>query len=139
MTYSWLPDLLAQIAEVAGLDAALKIAESHGGTRRQIPARVPDGEHWLTDCVGREAAEKICKHFRQGTGGGGFGGAYLLIPRGPTGTVAAARRRMQKALREGKSASEAARVAGMTERTAYRARSRARKGGGWDDNQNELF
>ncbi|PZA12447.1 hypothetical protein DNX69_10750 [Rhodopseudomonas palustris] len=139
MTYTWLPDLLATIAEVAGLDAALQIADAYGGTRKQVPAHLPDGSHWLTDCVGRQAAEKICDHFRQGTAGGGFGGAYLTIPLGPAGAVAAARRRMAKALADGKSASEAARIAGMTERTAYRARSRARKGGGWDDNQSELF
>nr|WP_246432858.1 helix-turn-helix domain-containing protein [Rhodopseudomonas rhenobacensis] len=129
---------MAEIADVAGLDAALKVAESFGGTRKQVPAQVPDGPHWLTDCVGRRAAEAICKHFRQGTASGRFGGAYLTIPLGPAGTVAAARRRMAKALLDGKSASEAARIAGMTERTAYRARSRARNRG-WDDNQDDMF
>lgn len=136
MSYGWLPEILSAIAEVAGLDAALQIAEEHGGTRMSFPAFLPDGDHWLINCVGREAAEKICKHFRQGTGGDGFAGAYVLIPRGPTGAIAGARRRMAKVLREGGSASDAARAAGMTERTAYRTKKRIRERG---DKQGELF
>ncbi len=136
MRYSWLPELLAEIAEVAGLDAARQLAESHGGVRKRFPAELPKGRHWLTDCVGREAAAKICDHFRQGTASGGFRGVYVLIPRGPTGAIASARRLMAKALDEGKSASEAARIAGMTERTAYRARAKNRND---DDKQGSLF
>lgn len=136
MTYSWLPELLAEIAEAAGLDAAMQLAEAFGGTRKRFPANVPAGRHWLTDCVGRQAAEAICKNFRQVSGSERFRGVYVMIPRGPTGSVAAARRRLAQALDEGKSASEAARAAGMTERTAYRARSRSR---GRDDKQGNLF
>ena len=113
MSYAWLPEVLAEIAEAAGLDAALQIAEEHGGTRMSFPAFLPEGDHWLTTCVGREAAEKLCAHFRQGTGGDGFGGAYVLIPRGPTGAIAGARRRMAKVLREGGSAADAARAAAL--------------------------
>lgn len=136
MRHSWLPELLAEIAEAAGLDAALKLAEAFGGVRKRFPAQVPSGRHWLTDCVGRKAAELICDHFRQGSASGGFRGVYVLIPRGPTGAVANARRRMNQALADGKSASEAARIAGMTERTAYRARAKSRR---QDDKQGNLF
>lgn len=136
MTHTWLPELLAEIAEAAGLDAALKLAEAFGGTRKRFPAHVPQGRHWLTDCVGRAAADRICDTFRQGSGSGRFRGVYVMIPRGPTGTVAAARRRLTQALDEGKSASEAARAAGLTERTAYRVRARSRRR---DDKQGNLF
>jgi hypothetical protein len=136
VSVSWLPEVLAEIAEVAGLDAALKLAESHGGTRKRFPAEMPKGRHWLSECVGAVAAAQICAYFRQGSGSGRFRGVYLLIPRGPTGTIAVARRRMAQALEEGKSAAEAARLAGMTERTAYRARARSR---GRDDKQGSLF
>jgi DNA-binding CsgD family transcriptional regulator len=60
----------------------------------------------------------------------------VLVPQGPTGTIAAARQRLAKALAEGKSAAEAARLAGMTERTAFRSRARSRRR---DDNQGRLF
>jgi hypothetical protein len=136
VTYTWLPEVLAEIAEAAGLDAALKVAEACGGTRKRFPAHVPPGRHWLTDCVGRPAAETICNHFRQGSGSGRFRGVYLLIPRGPTGAVATARRRLAQALHDGKSAAEAAQASGMTERSAYRARARNRRG---DDKQGRLF
>jgi hypothetical protein len=136
MSYSWLPELLAEIAEAAGLDAALKLAEEKGGARVSIPARLPAGPHWLTECVGPEAAAKICALYRQRSSSDRWRGAYVLIPRGPTGAIAAARRRMAQALAEGASAAEAARRAGMTERTAYRVRSRARQR---DDKQGSLF
>ena len=38
-----LPPLLNEIAEVAGVVAALAIAEARGGTRVHLPARAPDG------------------------------------------------------------------------------------------------
>ncbi|MBK5957410.1 hypothetical protein CCR97_04195 [Rhodoplanes elegans] len=137
MSYSWLPALLAEIAEVAGLEAALKLAESHGGTRMSIPARITSDEHELVQCVGREAADKICALYRQGTGSGRSCGINVLIPRGPTGAIADARRRLAKALAGGASAAEAARAAGMTERSAYRARARGRAE--QDDKQGRLF
>jgi hypothetical protein len=136
MTYTWLPELLAEIAEAAGLDAALKLAAAYGGVRRTFPARIRSDSHWLAACVGREAADKICAHFAQGSGSGVSAGIKVLVPLGPTGSIAGARRRLAQALAEGKSASEAARAAGMTERSAYRARSRARH---QDDKQGRLF
>jgi hypothetical protein len=122
-----LPGLLAEIASVAGLEAALKIAERHGGTRKGIPSHLPDGPHWLSECVGSEAAEKICAFFRQGSTGNRLRGAYVSIPRGPASTLAQARRKLEQALAEGASAAEAARQAGMTERAAHRARARLRQ------------
>jgi len=136
MTYTWLPELLAEIAEAAGLDAALKLAAAHGGVRRTIPARIRSDSHWLVGCVGREAADQICAHFCQDAGSGTPSGIKVLVPLGPTGTIAGARRRLAQALAEGKSASEAARLAGMTERSAFRARSRVRRP---DDKQGRLF
>lgn len=136
MSYSWLPELLAEIAEAAGLDAALKLAAARGGSRVRIPARVKSDDHWLVHSVGREAADKICDLYRQGSGSGRWRGLYVLVPQGPTGTIAAARQRLARALAEGKSASEAARLAGMTERTAYRSRARSRHR---DDKQGRLF
>lgn len=130
---SWLPAVLADIAEVAGIDAALALAERYGGTRRKIPAFAPDG-HWLVECVGRPAADAICAQFRQGAGARQFG-QEVLIPLGPTGTMRAARRRMVQALENCATAREAAIAAGMHERSAFRMRKRIKDSGG----QGSLF
>ncbi|NJL08486.1 MAG: hypothetical protein HC829_03470 [Bacteroidales bacterium] len=119
-----LPGVLAEIADVAGVEAAFKLAEKYGGTRRSFPAQMPNGPHWLSDCVGVEAAKKICASFRCVSAKGRGSGIYLLIPRGPTGPISEARQNLEQALAEGASAAEAARRAGMTERAAYRARAR---------------
>ena len=121
--------LLREIADVAGLDAALKLSAAYGGTRRTFPERIKTSNHWLVRCVGREAADRICAHFRQSSASGASTGIKVLVPRGPTGAFVAARQRLAQALAEGKSASEAAKLAGMTERSAYRIRQQLRRDG----------
>lgn len=138
MSYSWLPPLLAEIAGVVGLDAALRLAEKKGGGRITVPARAPDG-HWLVELLGREAADKLCDHYRE-VGPEGVGrGRNLDLPVGPAGTLVAAqrdaRRRVLAAIEGGMSAEEAARQAGVTRRTAYRAK----KGKLEDPRQRRLF
>ena len=109
-----LPPLLNEIAEVAGVVAALAIAEARGGTRVHFPARAPDG-HWLVALVGREAADKLCAHFRATQAGG----SYVLIPVGPKNFYSRARRRAIE-LRGQKSASAIALDLGVTERAVYK-------------------
>ncbi|TYC53806.1 hypothetical protein FMN50_13615 [Rhodobacterales bacterium] len=131
-----LPGLLGEIAAVAGLSAALAIAERVGGTRVSIPVRATEG-HWLVQTVGRETAEKICDHFRILSPEGRESGAvHVVIPRGPAGCLAKARRRLARELDAGTSAREAARRAGLSERAAFRMRARHRGG---DDSQGDLF
>ncbi|SOC26925.1 hypothetical protein [Stappia indica] len=132
-----LPGLLADIADVAGLDAAMTLAEAVGGTRVTIPARVPH-DHWLVRTVGRKAAEAICNHFRTLSAEGREAGArHIVIPKGPAGCLDKARRRLAKELHNGASAREAARRAGLSERAAFRMRARMRE----DENgpQGRLF
>jgi hypothetical protein len=131
-----LPGLLGEIAEVAGLAAALAIAERVGGTRVTIPSRAAD-DHWLVKLIGRDAADKICDHMRILSPEGREAGArHVVIPRGPTGYLAKARIRLAKELEAGTSAREAARKTGLSERTAFRMRARLRDE---DDRQGELF
>lgn len=133
---SWLPAILAEIAAVAGVEAALKLAEQYGGTRRVIPARLsPD--HWLIQCVGREAALAIVERFVTRPPDGRPYGVEIVIPLGPTGSAAAVRRRLQQALDAGMTARDAALAAGVHERTVYRARRKMRQDG--DDPQGSLF
>lgn len=133
--------LFDEIAEVIGASAALTLFRARGGGRVTIPARAPDG-HWLVELIGRKAADDLCAHIRQGTPGAAMRGLEIDLPRGPTGvvgefapTLARARRVMAEALADGASADEAARRAGLTRRTAYRMRKRAKS----DPRQGSLF
>lgn len=124
---SWpeLPALLAEIAEVAGLEAALAIAEAKGGQQVFVVSRLrPD--NWLVKAVGRAKAEAISEHF--------CSGRYrqkLDIPFGPKGSYLAERRRIARALAEaqsqGASANEMAQAAGVTNRSARRFRAKQRQ------------
>lgn len=53
-------------------------------------------------------------------------GQKILVPLGPAGTAAEARRRFARAIEEGASNAKAARTAGLHERTARRMRQRLR-------------
>lgn len=108
--HGWLPALLAEIAQVAGLDAALKLAEARGGTEVYIPATATDG-HWLVETVGRSAANAICAHFTVHASG-----CRLELPLGPAGTAAQLRRQIDRMIAEGRSEREIALAAGYTGR-----------------------
>lgn len=124
---SWpdLPPLLAEIAEVAGLDAALAIAEAKGGQEVFVVSRLrPD--NWLVQAVGMEKAGRISTHF--------CSGRYrqkLAIPFGPKGSYLAERRRTARAMGEalslGATANQMAKAAGVTNRSARRFRSKLRQ------------
>jgi hypothetical protein len=119
--FEGLPALLAEIAEVAGLEAALAIAEARGGSRTVFPARAPDG-HWMVELIGREATDKLCAHFRSGGGG-----IELDVPMGPVAYYRKARRRLAQLVDEGVPVARAAHQIGLHLRTARRWRSRARQ------------
>ncbi|MBZ0164586.1 MAG: hypothetical protein K8H74_17970 [Notoacmeibacter sp.] len=128
--HSWLPALLAEVAQVAGLDAALKLAEVRGGTEVYIPAAAPD-DHWLTEAVGRRAADALCAHF---TGSGP--GCRLELPLGPAGTAAQIRRKVDRMIAEGHSESAIALATGYTGRGVRLRKARTRPG---DDAQGDMF
>lgn len=59
-----LPGVLAEIAEVAGREAAIKMALGFGGRDVHIPAaRNVRGEHPLRKCLGPIAMTAIAEHF----------------------------------------------------------------------------
>ncbi|EFO31656.1 conserved hypothetical protein [Roseibium sp. TrichSKD4] len=121
-----LPGYLGEIAEAAGVDAALAIAEVRGGTRIDIPARVSEG-HWLIDVVGREAADLICEYFRTLSPDQREAGArHIVIPRGPAAILKQAQQRLEKELLLGASVRSAARASGLSERTAFRVQKKLR-------------
>lgn len=136
-SFDGLPETLREIAEVAGLEAAMKLAWARGGTQVWIPRRVGP-RHWLVQAVGREAADAICRHYCvTDADGHQVGRLRLLIPQGGTGVLAQARRRLAHELRTGNSGVRtAARKCGLSERAAWRLKAKMRGGGG---DQGEMF
>ncbi|MDH0908836.1 hypothetical protein N5C66_05910 [Rhizobium pusense] len=129
---SSLPGLLGLIADIAGPTVALQIAQSHGGTRVSIPPRAED-DHWLTELVGKDVADRICRGLATLDAEGRLKGINSeIIPLGPTSLLQSARRKARQALDEGRSVREAARIAGLHERTIWRMTSK-------DDDQGTLF
>lgn len=130
-----LPVLLAEIADVVGIDAALRIAEIKGGQAVSVPSRLrPD--HWLVRAIGQDKAEALSDHFCSGRSR-----AQLDIPLGPTGSYLADRRRraaaVARALADGATASEAARSAGITRRSVQRQKAQRQQAR--DRDQGNLF
>ncbi|HEV7345753.1 MAG TPA: helix-turn-helix domain-containing protein [Devosia sp.] len=110
-----LPAVMAEIAEVAGLDAAWALAQAKGGQQVFIPAKVrPD--HWLSKLVGFDAAQKICQHFSVG----GRGDDILI----PMASTARRNQALQRALAQGLKVNQAAAAAGVHRRTVLRHRKR---------------
>lgn len=122
-----LPALLAEIAEVAGLKAALQLAAERGGNRVYIPERAAD-DHWLVRAVGREAADMICAHFAVPSG------IELEVPRGPTGRQAEHYRRLSQLIAEGAPSGQITHELGISRRTVTRHRAKRR-----DPDQLQLF
>jgi hypothetical protein len=118
-----LPGILAEIADVAGLEAALKVAEVKGGTVARVPARLSPG-NWLVQAVGMEKAAAISAHFTAGRG------IDLLIPLGPTGSYLRDKARRaeayQRALASGANTQQTARLVGVTRRSVERFKTRLR-------------
>jgi hypothetical protein len=112
-----IPAAVAELAEVAGWDAAWALVRAKGGTTVFLPRRVQSG-HWLVEIVGLEAARKICAHYRSSHQ------MRLTIP------MAARRTKRQRwaevAMREDLSLAETARVMDVHERTVTNWRRRLR-------------
>lgn len=128
------PGILAEIAELAGKDAAWAILSEYGGIRVDIPAKAhPD--HWLSKLVGLEAATKICEGLRVGSPNGRMAGVrHVVIPLGNRSWQKTARRHLAEALRSGKDVRLAARETGVHERTAWRVKAKLK-----NSKQGELF
>ncbi|MDP2131935.1 MAG: hypothetical protein U0995_08905 [Erythrobacter sp.] len=126
-----LPQVLDEIARVAGDEAAWLVAEAVGGVQVYIPP-TPDADHWLTRLLGRESALRIADHFT-----GGFGGRRLEIPLGDTGFMVCAQRKCDAMLLAGRSERDIARACGYTIRGVRKRRARLKMLR--DTRQGELF
>lgn len=105
-----LPPVLNAIAEAAGTDTMLLIAERFGGRRVDLPAR-PTGRNWLSELVGPDEARAIVDR---------LGSGRIDIPIGPAGTYARLRKRLNRRYAELRAndatASQIAQELGITER-----------------------
>ena len=128
------PAQLREIAEAGGTDAAMAILDAYAGSEIRIPLRAGPSS-WLTKTVGAEVAERICAHFRvRNADGREVGDVHIYVPMASTSIMARAKAQLYEDLRAGTSPLEAARRAGLSERTAYKILARMR-----DDRQGELF
>lgn len=129
MSFAWLPPVLAEIAEITGIDAALALAEHAGGLRRYCPTpdRLDDA-HWLVAACGREAAALVAQR---------FGGTMLEIPLGPAGNNRKLAKRIRDMIAAGASSNDIAQATGVAFRTVTRHRARLRDGD--DDAQGTLL
>ena len=112
-----LPGILQEIAEAAGLEAALEIARAKGGTIAYFPAR-PGPRHWLSAAVGHDKARAIGRALAPGQSG-----IELLVPMGPSASQAARWRRMRELIDAGGSAAQIARAVGCHSRTVKKHRN----------------
>lgn len=117
MSDAHLPHILRELAEAAGLPAALKLAAQWGGQTLYIPTRVAEG-HRLAQVLGIGPARALARL---------YGGERITVPLGPTGAMREARRAADRAIAEGASANEAARRSGLTTRTIYNRKARRRE------------
>ena len=129
---SSLPGLLGDIADIVGPEIALEIARSRGGTRISIPPRA-ESDHWLSHLVGLETADQICKGLATMDAEGNMRGvSQEIIPLGAASLLKRARKQARDALGDGMSARDAARSAGLHERTIWRIKAK-------DKDQGSLF
>ena len=126
-----LPQVLAEIAAIAGEDAALAIAAAHGGTNVYIPP-VPEKDHWLSRLVGHKSALAIADHLTCGVGG-----MRIDLPLGPKGHQARVRAKVDRMIAENCSERDIARATGYTIRGVRMRRAKLNKGR--DDRQLNLI
>lgn len=125
-----LPGILAEIADIAGEDAALAVAAARGGTQVYIPPS-PDRDHWLSRLVGPKAAKDIADRLTCGVGG-----MRVDLPLGPKGHAARARAKVDRMIDDNRSERDIALATGYTIRGVRRRKAKRKPG---DDRQLHLI
>ena len=120
-----LPGILQEIAEVAGRDAALAVAEAKGGQDVFIVARLKS-KNWLVRAVGLQRAQLISGHFTSGQSR-----QKITIPAALSSAHLAEKRRREariiEAIERGDTANQIAEACGVHIRTVRRWRSHLRR------------
>lgn len=116
--FAALPGALGEIAEVAGVDAALAIARVRGGTEIYVPAN-PGPDHWISRLVGLDNAAAIADKLTCGVGG-----RRLELPLGPHGHAESQRAKVDAMIREDRSERDIALATGYSIRAVRRRRAK---------------
>lgn len=113
-----LPRDLREIADLIGLPGARDLVDAWGGVRIYLPLahRLTD-RHALVGCLGRDAAERLCRR---------FGGAEIDIPRASLALQRARDRRICRERERGSSVRVLARRYRLTERRVWEILAAAR-------------
>lgn len=121
-----LPDFLAEVAGLIGMQAALTLAEAKGGELVYIPSN-PKADHWLSLLIGSDAANVVGMHFSQTS----FSGERMVrIGYNVTVPLAAQFRKwtlFELCCQEGLSGNETARRVGVHIRTVRRWHAKRRQ------------
>ena len=106
-----LPPTIARIAELIGLQAALRLVEKFGGTRIYIPEELPTPDHVLAKTIGYGEANALCAAFARD---------WLSVPRCTDRLRAQRDNQIRQEYDGGRSVRELAREYEMTERNIWR-------------------
>lgn len=112
---SYLPPSLMEIAEIAGMAAALKIGTTYAGKRLYVPRRIGP-RHALVALVGLDAARRLVQH---------FDGETILIPPALAGEARRRREAIHRMTGEA-SQTEIAHALGIARSTVQRQQAKAR-------------
>lgn len=113
------PELLRRIADGFGAGAALTFAATYGGREVYIPrASSIDETHHLAQALGLATARALAAE---------IGAGRLMVPLGPSSSVARRKALMRQMTAEKLSAGEIARALGMTRRAVEIRRQRDRE------------
>lgn len=113
-----LPELLGFYRDVAGLGAAMKLAQEYGGTELYLPLieNLKDSHHLIVS-LGREAAEILCRD---------FGPAAINVPMGPSLPPSKAKMIRKLLTETGLTARQIAQRVRTTERNVWRIKAEYR-------------
>lgn len=101
-----LPRKLAEVAELIGVQGAVKLANAYGGTELYIPANM-SAEHPIAQAIGHGQALLLSET---------YGNDYIDVPLGHAWRRAVRNLAMVSARKRGESQSDVARQYGMTTR-----------------------
>lgn len=110
-----LPPRLAELAQVIGLPATLRLVEARGGTRIYVPEQATD-DHWLVPLIGLPALQQLAAtHARE----------YLELDRAAAALRAARDRHIVAQVQAGASTAKIALQCGLTQRQVFNILARA--------------
>lgn len=120
-----LPESMAELVDVVGLPAVLKLMEAFGGTEFWIPEKLQH-VHPLVAAVGPEAAQTLCEY---------MAGVRLKIPRGKAIKIEIRNSAIRRERHEGAKLSELALRYELTDRQVLNILNASPA----DDRQQDLF